>query len=360
MHANYRHLTLDQTTLAKLDDSLESLLAKLKVAKAETLIVTNSKRIVLGTVTYGDILNFTLNKGRIPDKAGEVVNREPQTLTVLNGLIPDVPKVPQSVRLIPLVTQEGLLTSALIRSDIQTLQHDDWKVLVVAGGRGERLRPLTDKIPKPLIPVGGIPISERLVSQLSNLGFSNFTFSVGYLGEQIADHFGDGRRWGCDIDYIFETEPRGTAGALAYLASETNYVLMLNADILTQVDFGGLVVSHVESRASLTVVTREIEVRSEFGVVDVDSEGNVLSIREKPSSKNLINAGIYAISLADVRGELSTDPLQANELINRLMASNYSVRSFPASEFWLDLGRPSDLEKANKALSALGSPKGRD
>jgi len=179
------------------------------------------------------------------------------------------------------------------------------------------------------------------------------------LGHQLREHFSDGTHLGCQINYLEESEPLGTAGALLNLPQSESNVLMLNADLITQLDFRAFVDAHLDSGALLSMVTREVEVKSEFGVVETNDAGQIISLKEKPSTTHLVNAGIYAVDLPAIRKLVSPGPLQATDLVSHLIAKGLKVKSFVSNDFWLDLGRSEDLDKANKALTAISQFSGK-
>ena len=348
----FRPISFEEIGRVRPHDSLEYVIESLKTAEGETLVVISEENQLLGTITYGDLLNFTIVKTTLPARAVEFMNKSPKVLTP--HIKPSTLAANSSIlRLLPVVSTEGKLISGYVQRQGYQRRIKDWTVLLMAGGRGQRLRPLTDSTPKPLISVGGVPISERLVFQLATLGFHDIYISVNYLGDQIREHFGDGKHLGCNINYLEEAEPLGTAGALVNLPQSKTNVLMLNGDLITELDFRAFANAHLLSGSILSMVTREVEVKSEFGVVETNDRGEITSLKEKPSTRHLVNAGIYAVNLPAIRKMVPPGPLQATDLVANLIAKNNTVNSFVSSDFWLDLGRLEDLDKANKALTAI-------
>ena len=217
--------------------------------------------------------------------------------------------------------------------------------VVLAGGQGSRLRPLTYAIPKPLLPVGNKPILELLLEALRGHGIEEAVLATGYQSEMIEAYFRDGARVGLRITYERETEPRGTAGPLAALRGRlVEPFVLVNGDILTRLDFGDLFRFHVERKAALTVAVREMRWRIPYGVLEVD-DTRVLGVREKPVSSHLINAGIYvldpeALARIPTEGAYDTPDLMA------ALAREGRVACYRFSGFWLDVGNIRDLERA--------------
>src|SRR3990170_1992643 len=222
----------------------------------------------------------------------------------------------------------------------------DTEVVVMAGGRGHRLRPLTDAIPKPMLPIGGRPLLEILIERLRREGFARLTIAIRYKGDVIEEYFGTGERWGVSIRYVREAEERGTAGALSLLSPRpTRPFIMINGDLLTELSFERLVDYHEAHCGDLTVCVKEHQVEVPFGVVDLEGE-RILDIREKPSKAFHVNAGIYVLDprvldLVDAGGYLDMP-----DLVKRLLATDARVACFPVRERWLDIGTQADYRRA--------------
>jgi NDP-sugar pyrophosphorylase family protein len=215
------------------------------------------------------------------------------------------------------------------------------------GGLGMRLRPLTENVPKPLIKVGGKPILETIVERFSEQGFNQFVFCVNYLGHQIQDYFGDGRKWGINIQYVEESKQLGTAGALSLLQQEhiSDSFIVMNGDLLTKVDFSAFLDMHDKQKNSVTVGVREYSQQVPYGVVEVEAE-KVSQIVEKPVYRYFVNAGIYALSPEVLNQIVFNEYLDMPNLIDALMAKKEIVGAFPVTEYWKDIGHLPDLEEA--------------
>lgn len=216
----------------------------------------------------------------------------------------------------------------------------------MAGGLGTRLRPLTQDIPKPLLKVGNKPILETIIKNFANHGFVNITISLNYKGEMIKDYFGDGSNFGVNIDYVEENMRLGTAGALSLIENKPNEAFfVMNADLLTDVNFSHLLDFHSFSNSDATMCVREYEYQVPYGVIEVE-ESNVTSIVEKPIQKFFVNAGIYVLSPKVFDYIPKNEFYDMPTLFNTFIEKEKRVISFPIHEYWLDIGRMSDFEQA--------------
>ena len=249
------------------------------------------------------------------------------------------------VRHIPLVDDEGKLAGLALLSELAPSIESSMHAVVMAGGKGMRLRPLTNKVPKPLLPIGGKPVIERIVDQLRDSGVHNISISTHYHAEKIQEHFGDGSRHGVNLRYTEETEPLGTAGALSLLEEVREPVLVINGDILTAMDFRAMLQFHKEHKSDLTVAVRKYDFSVPFGVVDVDG-ARVKSLKEKPNLSFFINAGVYLMEPEILERISPNEHLDMTDLIDDLLETGGAVTSFPIHEYWIDIGQLDDYTRA--------------
>ena len=221
--------------------------------------------------------------------------------------------------------------------------------VVMAGGFGTRLRPLTDHVPKPMLPVGDRPLLERTLERLRDAGIHSVSITTHYLADAIVGHFGDGHAFGLHLDYVAEDRPLGTAGALAQIGKFDGTLLVLNGDILTGVDFRDMLAFHRMHGADATVAVRRYEVPVPYGVVECE-DGLVREVREKPSLHLLINAGMYLLEPA-VRDYIPEGQcFDMPQLLQRLLRDQRRVVSFPVLEYWVDIGQPPDYAFAQEMM----------
>ena len=222
------------------------------------------------------------------------------------------------------------------------------RAVILAGGKGSRLRPFTFTIPKPLVPIGEMPIIEILIRQLVGQDFDRVTISVGHLAGLIRAICGNGSQWGVAIDYVEEDKPLGTAGGLSLINDlDENPILVVNGDTLTDLGFAMAVRNH-PAEAGITICTNRRHVDIDFGVLEVDDEGLLVSYREKPTLRYLVSMGVYVISPWVIDQHIPANRmLDMPDLVTGLMDKGHPVRTHDADAYWLDLGRIDDLERGD-------------
>lgn len=258
------------------------------------------------------------------------------------------------VRSLPLVGPGGEVADLVVMEDVLQRRALPVRAVVMAGGFGKRLRPMTDHLPKPMLPVGEKPILERIVEGLQSSGVHRVQITTHYKGEAIRQHFGDGGRFGLEIGYVNEEEPLGTAGVLAEVADGDEPLLVMNGDILTRVDYAAMLDFHREHGAELTVGVREYEFEVPYGVMRCDGE-RVLGVEEKPRLQFFVNAGIYLMQPSARRSIPRGERFDMTDLIARLTAEGRAVVAFPIVEYWIDIGREDSYQKAQDDVRAWRS-----
>jgi NDP-sugar pyrophosphorylase family protein len=220
--------------------------------------------------------------------------------------------------------------------------------VILAGGKGTRLMPYTTALPKPLMPVGQYPILDILLKQLANQGFRKITLAVGHLAGLIQAYFKDGEDWGVEITYSYETSPLGTAGPLAKLPKHERAMLVLNGDLLTSLDFSRIVRFHYENTAIATIGTKRRTETVQFGVVEKESNGQIVQFREKPNLDYLVSMGIYVFSPVVREFIPRAQKFDFPDLVQRLLSNDKKVLAYESEAYWMDIGRPDDYEQANE------------
>ncbi len=260
------------------------------------------------------------------------------------------------VLFIPIVEEHKLVGLETLHSALVTKPSYKNPVFIMAGGFGTRLRPLTDNCPKPMLKVGDKPILETLIKGFIKAGFHNFYISTHYMPEQIQQHFGDGSDLGVNISYVHENIPLGTGGALGLLPEDMPKdlpLLMINGDILTNVDFQRLLKFHMESDADATMCVREYDYQIPYGVIN--GEGSkITSMVEKPVQRFFVNAGIYVVSPQVIQSVEKNKKIDMPTLLELHMEKRQKVLMFPIHEYWLDIGRIDDFNRAQVDISNLG------
>ena len=255
---------------------------------------------------------------------------------------------------LPVVDESGRIVDLLLRSDLVSEDRLGLSAVIMAGGFGTRLKPLTDYVPKPMLTLGDRPILELTIEHLREAGIRKVNVTTHYLPEAITSHFGDGKAFDVDISYVEEDRPLGTAGGLKLMDTSDDTLLVINGDIVTQVDFRSMLSYHREQAADATIGVRQYEVQVPYGVVDCDGP-RVRKVQEKPVMSFLVNAGIYLLE-PTVYGYIP-DGLRFDmtDLIDRLVEKGRHVISFPIVEYWLDIGQRADYERAQEYVKNGGS-----
>lgn len=339
--------------------SIHEVIALLDINRLGIALVVDEDRRLLGTVTDGDVRRAVLAKMDLRQPVSALLAMKAGTsyakpITAPIGQDPSVYLdllKQHTVLHLPLLDAEGRVACLIRMADFVPDGMPSLQAVVMAGGVGARLHPLTEETPKPMLPLGDQPLLEIIIRQLREAGIRQVTVTTHHRPEKIADHFGDGRHFGVELSYVEEDRPLGTVGGLALLKRPNDTTLIINGDILTQVDFRAMVAYHREHRADLTIAVRHYEVAVPYGVVEC--EGPVVrAISEKPMVGFFVNAGIYLLEPVVYDFIPSGQRLDMTELIQRLLEVKRPVVSFPVREYWLDIGQPEDYEQAQEQIKS--------
>ena len=311
-----------------------------------TVFVTDANSTLLATVTDGDVRRALLAGHGLDSPASAAFNTNFLALEEGPGSAQTVARgAMKGFREYPVINSDGCLVCVEVLENLDERIARENTVVIMAGGKGMRLRPLTDQTPKPLLLVGGKPILEHIIENLRNEGFSDIVVAINYLGEQIESYFQDGSRFGVQIRYVRETLALGTAGALSLLQEPIcSPVVVMNADLVLAASVGNIVDYHLGKNATITVGAKVVETTIPFGVLS--TQGLVVDgIEEKPTHRDLVNAGVYVLN-SEVFASLSTDQVvdMPEIIVNNLGGGK--VLAFPMHETWADLGHPLDLKRA--------------
>lgn len=318
------------------------------------LLVCEADRKLKGVITDGDIRRAILNGISLEESCSKIMLKSP--VTARSGLS-DTERLhllDQSksfyLNQLPIVDDQGKVVDLILRRDLVTEVHPDFNAVIMTGGYGTRLHPLTKNTPKSMLAVGEQPILEGIIGKLKENGIQNVTLATHFLSEQIESHFGDGKKYGLNISYQKEDEPLGTAGALSLIPKPKKTLLVINGDIQTDMDFSAMFDFHRINNAAFTVALKKYDIEIPFGIAHLDNI-HVRRIQEKPNYSFLVNAGIYIME-PDV---LEYIPRQAKmdmpQLIDILLKEEKEVIGYPIHEYWIDIGSHQDLEKARKNIS---------
>lgn len=316
------------------------------------VFVVDGNNCLLGSITDGDIRRGLLAGANTESAVTEVMNKEFDHLR--EGVL-ESKKIKElkekRIHLVPIINEDGALTRMIDVKDFLGMLPLD--AVIQAGGEGRRLLPFTLDTPKPLLKVGDKPIIEYNIDRLKKFGIKNVTISIKYLKNQIRDYFGDGSEKGLNINYVEEKKALGTAGAVSLVPNfEKDYILMMNSDLLTDIDYGEMFELLLSTGAEMAVATFPYEVDIPYGVVE--TEGDVItSLNEKPNYTYYSNAGIYMFKKECVDLIPKDTFFHATDLMESLMTSGKKVIHFPIRSYWLDIGKPRDFEQAQEDIKKL-------
>ncbi len=332
------------------DSNIKKAINAIEKGGIKIAIVLNKEYKLVGTICDGDIrrallrgLTLESNISKITQNNCIKVNRE-TTKREISILLSK-----NNIFQIPVLDKFGHFIGLEISDDLAPVnKFVELKnsALLMAGGKGLRLRPLTNNCPKPLLKINNKPILEIILEQCISTGIQNFYISVCYLSEKIIDYFGDGSKWGINIYYLKEDKPLGTAGALKLIPNELSHpLLIINGDVLTKINFGEIFEYHRLNDGDITICAREHILQSPYGVLEVDGI-NYKSIQEKPSFTQLVNAGIYIINPKIIDLIKKNQFLDMPVLIDNAKKIKKKIIVYPIHEYWLDIGKPELLQKA--------------
>lgn len=345
-----------QNVLVKADQPIYDALKVIDQEALRIALVVDETNKLLGTVTDGDVRRGILKNVPFNAPVSEVMNRKPHTALDTSSRNESFALMEKlNILALPIIDETGCVVDLMLvntKSSKLELYHNP--VFIMAGGFGKRLRPLTDNCPKPMLKIGNKPILETLILNFKKAGFHNFFISTHYLPEVIRDYFGAGEKHNVSITYVHEEEPLGTGGALGLLPKNLPDLplIMINGDVLTTMDFNKVLAFHSKNHADATLCVREYEYQIPYGVIE--SEGNVIkSMVEKPVQHFHVNAGIYVVNPSIVRQVAKGMHIDMPTLLEQHIAKGASILKYPVHEYWLDIGRMDDFNRAQADFLSL-------
>jgi dTDP-glucose pyrophosphorylase len=339
-----------------LEDALKTLnkISDLYPERPLTLLIHDSENRLTGTLTDGDIRRKIVSDNKLTDTVESCMNRSFSFIRKNGGSYYDLAEYRQlGIRLLPMLNDQSEIVKIYDLTKLKSILPVE--AVIMAGGKGTRLKPLTNNTPKPLLKVGNKPIMEHNMDRLTSFGVENFSVSINYLGEQIESYFGNGADKSVNIRYIREDEPLGTAGSLSLVDSfKSDDILLTNSDVLTTLDYEKFYLDFKKQNADISIVSIPYQVRVPYGVFEMES-GKVSAIREKPEYTYYSNAGIYLIKEQLVKDIPLNKYLDVTDFVEDQVGKGKKVISFPFWGYWLDVGKPEDFENAQKAIQILES-----
>ena len=315
----------------------------------QIVLITSKDGQLSGMITDSDVRKALLKHISLDRDVTEIMNKIPLVVPPeLNENEAEVIMKLNNFFHLPIVDSNGILVGLHVADQLYSPEIREETFVIMAGGRGKRLMPLTEKIPKPMLPVQGKPILEHIILNAKTEGFINIVVSVNYLADQIIGYFGDGSNYGVNITYIKEDKPLGTAGALAELPLEfaQHSCVVTNADLMTEVSYIDLLLESQRAKADGLMAVRVQEWQNPFGIVKTNGN-SIVGIEEKPVYRQQVNAGIYVISPSLLRLLNKESYCDMPDLFTKALGLGMNLKVFPLHESWIDIGRHSDYESVN-------------
>ncbi len=341
----------NQTSLP-LESTVQNAIQVLNDSGSRIVLVATESSELIGTISDGDIRRALLKGLTLESSIETIVNRNPVIVSSESGqeialkLMNDF-----KIQQIPVVDKQNRIIGLYLWDEINQVQAKKNLMVIMAGGLGTRLHPHTEKCPKPMLLVSGKPILEHILNKAKREGFSEFVLAIYHLGHIIEEHFGNGEKFGVNINYLREEIPLGTAGALSLLPfTPDSPFIVTNGDVLTDIRYGEFLNFHNSHKMPATLAVRLQESQNPFGVVHL-RDNEVVRYREKPITYDYINAGVYAFDPEVLQIIVKSTKLDMSTLIETLIQEDKKVAAFPIHEQWLDVGRPSDFLAAEDSLS---------
>lgn len=337
-----------------LNATIGQVIGNLNQVAIKIVMVANAAGVMEGTISDGDIRRGLLKGLDLNSPINSVIHRN--ALVVPPELDRELVKqlmVSNKIQQIPVVDDQHHIVGLHLWDEIAKPSVRPNLMVIMAGGKGTRLRPHTENCPKPLLPVAGKPMLEHIIERAKGEGFKHFVFTIHYLGHMIEAHFGDGERLGVQIDYVREESPLGTAGSLGLLnpLPEASFVVT-NGDVITDIRYGELLDFHTRHAAAATMAVRVHEWQHPFGVVQMKGV-EIVGFEEKPIARSHINAGVYALDPAALSVLTCDAYCDMPTLFERLQAKAARTVAYPMHEPWLDVGRPGDLKTAHEQFEQV-------
>lgn len=336
------------------DSTLQDAIECLNNSTLQIVLVVSSSNQYLGSLTDGDIRRGILRGLSLNSAIDSIINKNSLTIDKSVGRHQAMQMMQANgIHHLPILDIQKNVVGLYTFDDLVKRRHRENVVVIMAGGKGVRLLPHTENCPKPMLLVGDMPILEHVLRGAIEDGFSNFVFSIGYLGHMIEEYFGNGHSWGVTINYLREKKPLGTAGAISQLVPiNPEPLVVINGDVLTSVNYGDLVDYHVKHLAIATMAIRMHESRSQFGVVNVNGI-EIEGFEEKPILRSYINAGVYCLSVEAIAQLQKDQYCDMPSLFEVLRTHSLRTIVYPIHEPWMDVGRPDDLDRARLGAESV-------
>ena len=334
--------------------SIENAIKIMDNAGLGVLLICGDDQFLIGILTDGDVRRALMKRISFKNPCEQIAEKNP--LTAVEGITPvEALNIMDHgrrflINRLPILDKKNRVVDLWLRSDLIAGENNiDLQAVVMAGGFGKRLKPLTDDLPKPMLPMGDKPMMEHIIDQLREASVKDIRVTTHFMPEKIKDHFGNGENFGVKIDYVPEEKPLGTAGAIGLMPKPDTTSLVINGDIMTGVDFRAMLEYHRMHNADITVGVRKFEIQVPYGVLKTD-ESKITGIDEKPVLDFFVNAGIYLLEPSVHKLIPKNERFDMTDLIESVISQEGSVISFPILEYWFDIGRLEDYQTAQDKL----------
>lgn len=346
MNTFRKHLLLKGSTIRLALERLDFL------SEDAIIFIVDEKNRLVGSLTDGDVRRGLLKGFSIHNLVDGIIQPHPKFIRKGERNINKVIEYRDNhYRIIPILDKENKIVNVINFRELKSYLPVD--TVIMAGGRGERLRPLTDFTPKPLLKVGDKPILEHNLDRLKLFGIDDFWITVKYLGKQIENYFGNGNEKSINIEYVYENEPMGTIGAVSKINNFSHdYILVSNSDLLTNIDYEHFFLDFLKKEADFSVVTIPYSVDIPYAVLETNN-GHVMNFREKPTYTYYSNGGIYLMKREVLQHLPIEKYFNATDLMEALIKNGSKVISYPLAGYWLDIGRHEEFEKAQKDINTI-------
>jgi dTDP-glucose pyrophosphorylase len=344
MRAFEEHLIFKDATVKQALELLNEL------APDSILFVVDKEFKLIGSLTDGDVRRGLLNNFTLASPIDEIIQPNPHFIKKGENDIQKIITYREKLfRILPVVDENMKVVNVINFRTIKSYLPVD--TVIMAGGRGQRLQPLTNTIPKPLLKVGDKPIMEHNLDRLASYGIDDFWLSVNYLGDQIENYFGRGKQKNIKIEYVWETEPMGTIGSVSKIKNfEHDFILVTNSDLLTNIDYENFFLEFIKQGADMSVLTIPYQVNIPYAVLET-KEGIIKGLKEKPNYTYYSNGGVYLMKKNILNYIPENSFFNSTDLIESLIAKEYKVISYPFSGYWLDIGKHEDYNKAQEDIN---------
>ena len=343
---NYINYNKWKETILTTKAAIQDVLKNLNKSGSRITLIVNHKKEFQGTISDGDIRRALINRVEQNASIQKIINKNalivsPETKhEIVLGLM-----LKNKIQQIPIINKNNKIVGLYLWDEVAAHKKIPNTMVIMAGGRGTRLGKYTKNCPKPLLPVNGKPMLERIIERAKLQGFENFLISINYLGQMIKEHFSDGKKWNIKIDYIKERQPLGTGGALRLISPKLKLPFVVsNCDIMTDFHYGELLDFHCNHNAEATMAVRNHEWENPYGVVRTKGV-DIIGFEEKPVVRSNINAGVYVLEPSAIGVIKKNEKLDMPNIFERLKAKNLRTIVYPVHEPWLDIGIPEDYFK---------------